>query len=121
MENNPLENNGIKYNNDLEEKSFDWLKGGLAHNIANVLLIARMSISKGVVEHHIEALNQSKKIIKVIKEKVNDYELMSKLNELNAELERIDLQASEIDKNLINNIEKLETEIEKIIRAKQIK
>ena len=121
MENNFPENKGIIIQPELERKSLDWLKGNLAHNVANVLLVARMSGSHGKVEYHIESLEQSKKIIEKIKEKVNDAELIAKLDELNAELDKIDIKLPEVDKNLLDSIQKAEDEIEKIIRTKEIK
>jgi len=117
MENNFPENKGINNNNEMEGKSLDWLNGMLSHYVGHFLLGSRV----GESGYHSEALEKSKEVINKIKEKVNNPELISKLDELYAELEKVNLQSSEVDKNLLNSIDKAEDEVENIIRKKEIK
>lgn len=120
MRRESIENNGVNKQSEEEPKSFEWLSGMLAHYVSHFLLL-----SIGAGKYHARTLEQNKEMIAAIKEKVDDTELISKLDELSGELEKVNLQSPEVDKNLLDNIQKIGEKVrrlsEEIIRAKGIK
>ncbi|OGF23361.1 hypothetical protein A3D45_03160 [Candidatus Falkowbacteria bacterium RIFCSPHIGHO2_02_FULL_42_9] len=108
----------------LEEKpkSFEWLSGMLAHYVGHFLLLSRE-----MEKYHARHLEKSKEMVKVMRERVDDAglnsvllaDLISALDKLQDELENIDLQSSKVDKSLLDSIQKIENEVDQIIKTKK--